>query len=104
QLITIEAIIGNDMRDNQMVLRVNRSLDVVADDPGSSCLHRTGIWIRERYLFVGCCVELDLDLLEASHLFLQGRNLVLQSLCPDLCDGRLLTIRCVHRIEIASDT
>ncbi len=92
------------MRDDQVVLRVNRSLDVVADNPRASCLHRTGIWIRERYLFVGCCVELNLDLLEASHLLLQGRNLVLQSLRPDLRNCRLLTIRCVHRLEIASDT
>src|SRR5579859_2339121 len=93
QLITINAVIGNDVRNDQMVLRVNRRLDVVADDSRSSCLHRTGIRIRERYLSVGCRVELDLDLLEVSHLFLQGRNLVLQSLCPDLRDCRLLNRR-----------
>ncbi|SDF82658.1 hypothetical protein SAMN05216466_101198 [Paraburkholderia phenazinium] len=32
QLITIDAIIGNDVRDDQVVLCVNRSLHVVPDN------------------------------------------------------------------------
>jgi hypothetical protein len=32
QLIAINTIIGKDVRDDQMMLRVNRRLDVVADD------------------------------------------------------------------------
>ena len=50
---TIGPIVGNHMRDDQVVLRVNRRLDVVADDSSSSRLHRTGIRIRERYLSGG---------------------------------------------------
>src|SRR3954463_5489482 len=77
QLVTIDAVISNYVRDDQMVLRVNRCLDVVADDSSSSRLHRTGIRIRERYLSVGRRVELNLDLLRAAHLLLQGRDLLL---------------------------
>lgn len=35
QLITINAIISHDVRDDQMVFRVNRRRDVVADDSDS---------------------------------------------------------------------
>jgi hypothetical protein len=87
-----------------MALRVNCRLDVVADNAGPPRLRRTRVRVGKRNLLVGCRVQLHLDLLEASHLFLQGRDLLLQSLRSDLRDGRLLAIRCVHRLKITSDT
>jgi hypothetical protein len=50
QLITINAVIDHDVREDQMVLRANRRLDVVADNAGSSGLHRASIGIGERCL------------------------------------------------------
>ncbi len=65
------------MRNNEVMLGIHCCLDVVADDPRATGLHRTGIRIGQGNLLVRCCIELNLNGLKFFHLCLQGSDLVL---------------------------
>ncbi len=102
-MVTINAVVGDLVRDNQMVLRIDRYLNVVADDACPPRLHRACVRVRERHLLVRRCVELNFDLLEDLHLLLESRNLVLQPFCLCFRDRRLLAIGGVHLHKITAD-
>ena len=68
------------MRDDQVVLRVDRGLHIVADDPGALAArgHRASVRVGQRDLLVGCGLHRGFDLLELLHLLLQRRDLLFQ--------------------------
>ena len=56
------------MGDDQVVLGIDRCLDVVTDDPCTTALHRAGIGIGLRELAIGAFIEFSLDGLQLFHL------------------------------------
>ena len=94
------------MGNDQMMLGIDRCLNVIADNAGApaACRHRARVWIGERDLLVWCRTHLDVKLLKTLHLLLQLDNLLLQA-------GRLgrarrrrfLPIGTVHLMQIARD-
>lgn len=67
--------------DNQMMLRIHGSLDVVADGAGSLATagHGAGIRVGKRQLFVRFLLQLLPDLLELTHPLAQERDLLVQA-------------------------
>lgn len=92
QLIAIAPVVRDLVRHDQMVLRVDRCLHVVADHSAAAGFHRAGIGIGQGDLFVRCFVELYLDSLEFPELSFQGRDIVVKAFGFDLCHGRFMTI------------
>ncbi len=90
QLIPVNADVGDLVRHNEVMFRINRRLDVVAHDAGTSGLHRTRIRVSQRNLLVGCRLKLNFNGLERRHLRFQRSDLVLKSFSPELRHGRLL--------------
>ena len=106
ELRLIGADVGDLVRDDQMVRRINGRLHVVADHAGAApagC-HRAGIGIGEGYLLIGRGEHLFLDRLEALHLFFELDELLLEPRGP----GRKLLRRrltggclAIGRVELA---
>src|SRR4029453_499281 len=73
--------VGYLMRDNQVMLGIDRNLDVVAHDTGASAAgrHRAGIGIGQRYLLVRCREHSRLEGMQALHLPFQLRDLLRQA-------------------------
>ena len=98
--------VGHLMRDDQMMLGVDRDLDVVADDTGALAArrHRAGIGICQRYLLVRCGEHFHLENLETLHLLLQLLDLLFQAARLGLERlGRLLPVGSVELLQIARD-
>ena len=52
QRIAIQTVVGDRVRDDQVMLGIHRHLHVVAHDPALAVLHRAGIRIGQCYLLV----------------------------------------------------
>jgi hypothetical protein len=80
ELRAIRADIGDLVRDDQMVLGLDRDLHVVADDAGASAArrHRARVGIGERDLLIGALEHPRLDVGEAAHLVPELRDLLPQ--------------------------
>ncbi len=84
-----------------MMLRLNRSLDVVTDHASAARHHRMCVGISKRNLFVRGGLQLNFDIPEFLHL--QGGNLAVQTLGFGPCHSRLLPVGSVQRSEVAAD-
>ena len=93
------------VRDNQMVVAVDRRLHVVTDDagPAAARCHRARIRIGQRYLLVGSFREFLADSLELPHLFANGGDLLLELLHPLLGDQGGIAVGAVKLGQIPSD-
>src|ERR1700730_5674719 len=93
ELMAVGTDVRHLVRDNEMVLGVDRSLHVVADDTGvlAARRHRARVRIGQRDLLVFALHHLGIDRIEPRNLFLQFRNLILEP--------RNLCLR--HRIAMA---
>lgn len=80
QLIAVDAIAGDLVRHDQVMLRLNRCLDVVTDHASAATHHRTCVGISKRNLFVRGGLQLSLNIPELLHLGFQGGNLAVQTL------------------------
>ena len=76
QLVSVDADAGDLMGHNQVMLGIDRRLDVVADDAGTTRLHRPGIGVGQGNLLVGHLIESDFYVLERLHLRFQRDDLV----------------------------
>jgi hypothetical protein len=80
ELRAVGADVGHLVRDDQMMLGVDRDLHVVADNTGAAPArrHRAGIGIGKRDLLIGRSQHPRLELREAPHLLPQLGELLLQ--------------------------
>ena len=86
------------MRDNQMMLGVDRHLDIVADHSraASARRHRAGVGMCQRYLLIRRIEHLLLESIETPHLALQLLDLLFEAVRFDLQRlGRLLPVGAV---------
>src|SRR6516225_3128148 len=81
ELSAVISDIGYLMRDDQVVLRIDCSLHVVADDPSALAAgrHRARIWVGQRDLPVRCSADHLLHRPELPHLLPERGNLFLQT-------------------------
>ncbi|MCY1233799.1 hypothetical protein D9M72_463560 [compost metagenome] len=105
ELSAVVADVRDLVRHDQVILRIDRRLDVVAHKSRALGLrdHRTGIGIGGRALSIRLVLQLLLGFVELAHLIAQLADLVLQSLGLgfDLC--RLRAVRRFQRVEVALD-
>ena len=91
------------MRDDQVVLGIYCSLDVVAHDAGALRFHGTGIRISLGDLLVWCSLQLNFDFFKLLHLCLQRSNVPLQSLGLKGCHLWLMPVSSIEILEVAVD-
>ena len=103
QLVAIDTLGDDFVRHDQVVLRVDRGLHVVADDAPVAALHRARIGVGQRQLLIGTGEHLRFVDLELLHLFLQGRNLLSQPALLQLCCFRFGPVGGVHRRQVTRD-
>ncbi|MCY1445230.1 hypothetical protein D9M71_617390 [compost metagenome] len=92
QLVTVDTVVGDFVRHDQVMLRIDRSLDVVANQAGAASHHRAGIWIGQGDLLVRGGLKLSPDISQFLHLGFKGGNLAVQALCLGLCHYGLLSV------------
>jgi hypothetical protein len=92
------ADMGHFVRDDQVMLGIDRGLHVIADDAGAPSAggHGTGIGIGQRDLLVRRLLHPSSDLVEALHLRLDPGDLVLEPGYLALRDRRRLPVRPVQ--------
>lgn len=97
--------VGHLMSHDQVVLGLDRDLDVVAHQARALAVrgHRPAIRIGQRDLLVGRGVDIDLQRLEVGHLFAQLGDLLPQPLRLRLGKLALLAVGRLQRRQIARD-
>ncbi|MBS1170729.1 MAG: hypothetical protein H6R01_1647 [Burkholderiaceae bacterium] len=105
QLSAITAIIGDLMGHNQMVCRINGSLNVVTHQT-TTCAgsHGASIRIGQRDLFNRRLFQTLLNLLEFHHLCLHGLDLLVKTSRSCFGNIRRLAIRSIECIHVTLDT
>ncbi|MCY1536454.1 hypothetical protein D9M68_719130 [compost metagenome] len=92
QLITVDAVVGDFVRHDQMMFGVDRGLDVVTNQAGAARHHRACVGIGQGDLFVRRGLKPALDPQKFLHLGFQGGDLAVQTfglgLCPQAPGGR----------------
>lgn len=93
---------GGDLVSNdQVMLRINRRLYVVAHDAAVPVIHGSRVRIGERDLLIRTCAQINVNLLEPLHLLFQGGDLLLQAILLQPGDIGLGAIGRVHGDELA---
>ena len=101
----IRPYIGHLVGDYEMVLGVDRALDIVADNPAAPAArrHRTRIRIGQRNLLVLGLHHLNIERIQAVDLLTQRRNLFLEPRDLGLRNRRALAIGAVELREITGN-
>src|SRR6202007_2471198 len=105
ELVAVAAHIGHLVSHDEMMLRINRNLHVVANDAGvlATCRHRACIRIGERDLLVLALHHLRVDRVEPDDLLLELLDLALQPLNFRLRHRIAMPIGWFKLREIAGD-
>ena len=107
ELGAVVAFVGDFVRDDQVVVGVDRGLHVVADDtraPAAGC-HRAAVGIGQGYLLVGRSQHLLLVDGKLAHLLLQLCELLVEPRhLRGQCLRRLLPVGRIKLAQIARDT
>lgn len=77
ELTSVRTIVCDLVRDDQMVFGIDGRLHVIANNARASGLHRVGIRIGQRYLFIRCFIESHLDFFELLHFYFQRCDLAI---------------------------
>src|SRR5688572_20772639 len=97
--MAIGADIGHLVRDDEVMLRLDRCLHVVTDDACALALarHGTRVWIGEGHLTVWCCFHTGFEPFQPTHLVLERRDPLFQP-CGVL--WRAHGLATIHPIEL----